>query len=163
MFVPAPPGKMSVARSLCLGCLLDVANQQPLVEGMEQCGQCQLNIRAPAIVVWNTGELGLQQKLFNRLVRPRALSIAKAQIYNITKEQFNTWKRDSWGFIGRSRTRMYDNETWVILEWSDVKSLCSFEVFASGTREPTQGLGNMRVAANGTMGVICPPITLVHK
>jgi hypothetical protein len=154
---------MAVARSTCLRCCLEVAADQTVDPLRELCGRCQQPMSIPAIIVGSNGIHGLRQALFNRLQPPRALSPVRALVGNIALEQFHSWRTPSWTLVGISHTPKEDKETYLLSEWEDVKALCSFQVVAQGTRDPTQAYGNVRTSLRGSAGIICPPVLLTHR
>ena len=50
-----------------------------------------------------------------------------------------------------------------LVEWRDVVQLCNFQEVVAGTRYPTQGRDNVRLSQTNSMGVICPPVLVIHR
>ena len=153
---------MSVARSTCLRCCLEVAERQAVDPNLELCGRCQQPILARSIIVDNSGITALRSAIFNRLRSPRPLRQAANTVSNISYEQMATWMTRTWTHVRTHQTAKADVVIFCLVEWSDIHQLCSFQEVSAGTRHPTQGRGNVRFAQN-TLGVICPPILVIHR
>eukprot|EP00192_Tetraselmis_astigmatica_P014714 CAMPEP_0117649566 /NCGR_PEP_ID=MMETSP0804-20121206/1044_1 /TAXON_ID=1074897 /ORGANISM="Tetraselmis astigmatica, Strain CCMP880" /LENGTH=145 /DNA_ID=CAMNT_0005455319 /DNA_START=614 /DNA_END=1051 /DNA_ORIENTATION=+ len=82
---------------------------------------------------------------------------------NVTLEQFATWRTDSWELVSSKRTVEEDIDVYCVVEWRDVREFCSFEEIAAGTRDPTQGRGNVQATTTATFGIICPPMIVTHR
>ena len=155
---------MSVARTTCLMCCLDVAQGQAVQPGLTVCQRCTQPLTTRPIVVLNSGISSLRLAMFNRLRSPRVLSLASNFVGNVCMEQLRTWMRPSWRHISScEHSAKQDVHRWCLTEWSDIKWLCSFQEVAAGTRFPTQGLGNVRASDSATMGIICPPVVVMHR
>ena len=155
---------MAQERSTCLRCCMGLAQAQPVQPGVEVCTSCQRPVQAPVVIMNNSGSAAVSRALFNRLRSPRQLSWARCLVPNITREQLAAWRTDTWESVRSSSSPREDIEEYLLVEWSDVKQLCSFEVVAAGTGDPSQGVGNVRFAyRSGTMGIIAPPVLLRHR
>ena len=153
---------MATARSTCLSCCHAEAADRPPEPMLEVCTTCQGPLQLPYTLVSSNGAMSVSRTLFNRLRVPRQLTLARALVPNITREQFATWMSDSWELVKSTRTAKEDTEEYLLIEWEDVKRLCNFEVVARATQDPSQGRGNIRFSSRGTMGVIVPPILVKH-
>ena len=150
-------------RTICLHCSHAAAMEEELELGLEVCTQCHGPIAAPGICVRSSGQAALSRALFNRLRVARQLSPVRSFVANITKEQFKRWRTATWQHLSSIRTAKMDEDAFLVVEWSDVKALCTFELVSRGTADPSQGRGNLRFTARGGMGVIVPPMKLVHR
>lgn len=160
---------MEGQRRSCGRCLLRTARRhvQHLTAtgpaGADRCDDCQRPLRQPIVVVDNFGLASLSQALFKRLRVPRALSPCRSLVNNICREQFETWKRPGWQLVRALNTKKETREEYLVSVWEDVKALCSFERVARGTNDSSQGRGNVRASPNGSLGLIIPPLLVIHR
>ena len=155
---------MAQERTTCLRCCMGLAQAQPVEPGVVVCSTCQRPMQDPVVIMNNSGSAAVSRALFNRLRNPRQLSWVRCLVPNITWEQLASWRTETWEHVRSSRSAKEDIEEFLLVEWSDVKRLCSFEVVAAGTADPAQAQGNVRfVARCGTMGVVAPPVLLRHR
>lgn len=57
----------------------------------------------------------------------------------------------------------FQHSEFMVCLWDDIKALCSFEKVARGTNDPSQARGNIRASAHGSMGLIIPPLLVIHR
>ena len=155
--------EMSVARSTCLRCCMAVSERQTVDPGREFCGRCMGPMSVRCILVTNTGLTALRAAMFNRLRSPRPQKGAMNSVANVTFEQLEAWMTGTWRHVRIRETAKQVVRVFCLVDWRDVAQLCQFEEVAVGTRYPTQGRGNVRLAAGNTMGVICPPVIVTHR
>ena len=142
---------------------MDVAERQAVELGREFCGRCMGPMSATCILVGNSGLTSLRVAMFNRLRSPRPLKKAMNSVANVGYEQLEAWMSGTWRHVRTQETAKQVVRTYCLVEWRDIAKLCRFEEVAAVTRYPTQGRGNVRLAQSNTMGVICPPLIVIHR
>mmetsp|Transcript_27221 Transcript_27221/g.76758 ORF Transcript_27221/g.76758 Transcript_27221/m.76758 type:complete len:158 (-) Transcript_27221:433-906(-) len=153
---------MPGGRVTCLRCCLQAAQGQLQEPDCEVCVGCQLPIASICIGVGNCGITSLRLSMFNRLRSPRPQP-AMSMPSNICVEQLETWRRPSWKLVSSKRSMKLDVDVYCLVEWEDIRDLCSFREVSRGTRQPGQRRGNVRGTARGTLGAICPPVRITHN
>ena len=153
---------MSVQRSTCLRCCMEVADRQSVDPYRQLCGRCQQPMAIRLVVVDSAGLTALRLAIFNRLKSPRPVHGVKNSTGNICLEQLATCITHSWRHLGSHETSRMRVESWCLVEWSDIAQFCKFQQVASRTRNPSHGRGNVRLAGS-TMGIICPPVIITHR
>ena len=154
---------MGEPRAQCLQCLHLEALATPVADHIQHGTECHRSVNRPCIFVSDPGVLNRSRLMFNRLRPPRAHSVVRTRPFPLAREQFMAWRTPTWRHVRSDRSLDKDSEVYLLVEWEDVKRLCSFEVVARATPNPTEGRGNARVTSRGTFGIIVPPVVLIHR
>lgn len=155
-------GLMAALRTVCLACAFRDVEGQPTGDA-PACSRCNEPLSGPVVATRSLGLHAAAARIFQRVRKPRAIACLRSQIPNITAEQFSRWATATWQLTRCFRRNKVDRLDFIVTEWSDIKQVCSFSTIAKATKEPTQGIHNIRATDTAELGIVIPPMILSHR